>query len=123
MAVLDDAMDAAGEAVGDALDGLGAFMAAIRKKESGGNYNAVNPDSGARGAYQFMRSTFRGAAREAGLNPDDWSSENQDAVARHLMTKYYKQTGSWRKVAQFWYAGPGSASYSQRALSRRGTPM
>ena len=36
----------------------GGIAACIRKHESGGNYRAVNPSSGAGGAYQFMPDTW-----------------------------------------------------------------
>jgi hypothetical protein len=41
--------------------------AAIAKVESGGNYSAANPQSSARGKYQFMPDTFAGVQRN---NPD-----------------------------------------------------
>lgn len=40
---------------------------AIRQQESGGDYDAVNPDSGAFGAYQFMPSTWADVAGRHGL--------------------------------------------------------
>ena len=104
----------------DSIDQLQDFIEAIISQESGGNPTITNKDSGAYGLFQFMRSTYVGAARQAGI-ATTWppSEANQRAVAAHLMTQYFEQTGSWRKVAQFWYAGPGSASYSEAALSRR----
>ena len=101
-------------------DGLACFMAAIRKMESGGNYSAVNRDSGAGGAYQFMPATWRYAVTMAGLGA--WSSTApqrapawvQDAAAAALMTNYYNRWHSWYSVAEAWYGGPGAVGDPNR---------
>jgi murein DD-endopeptidase MepM/ murein hydrolase activator NlpD len=44
-------------------DFVSAYIAAISEKESGHNYTAINPDSGALGRYQFMPGTMRSTAQ------------------------------------------------------------
>ena len=58
---------------------------AIALSESGGssgkpNYNATGA-SGEKGAYQWMPGNFEADAKSAGLDPNDFSPENQDKVA------------------------------------------
>lgn len=45
---------------------LPAVLTAIKQCESGGNYTAVNPTSGASGAYQFLTSTWQSLSASAG---------------------------------------------------------
>jgi hypothetical protein len=59
--------------------------------ESGGSYNAVNPSSGARGAYQLMPGTYAAYGGDG-----SWSPADQDRVAARL------------------YAAEGSAPWSCR---------
>lgn len=73
-----------------ASSGDDAFLACVRQRESGSNYQAANP-SGAAGAYQLMPATARNTASHAG-RPDlasrsvlSWSPADQDAMARHLL--------------------------------------
>ncbi len=51
--------------------------------ESGGNYGAVNPNSGAGGAYQFLPSTYQGLGGKYGL-PQDAPKSEQDQLAAKL---------------------------------------
>lgn len=96
---------------------LEAFMAAIRKMESGsfaGNYKAIGPTTStgnhARGAYQIMEQYWDAWAKEAGLPDAQWQSRAaQDAVARHRMSTYFRQLGDWRLVAIAWFAGMSKA--------------
>jgi hypothetical protein len=89
------------------------IAAVLRKKESEGTggYNALNDDSGARGAYQIMPENWGGWAREAGLDPSSqWTPENQDLVAKTKISNYLKQFGGDpSKVFISWYGGPGWA--------------
>lgn len=92
---------------------IDAFMASIRRIESGsfaGNYQAVNRQSGARGAYQIMPQYWDEWARAAGLQHARWTDPRaQDAVARHRMGYYFSQLGDWRLVAIAWFAGMSRA--------------
>jgi hypothetical protein len=56
--------------------------------ESGGDYSAVNPSSGAGGAYQFLPSTWASLGGEGA--PQDASPAEQDRLA----AKLYAQSGS-----------------------------
>jgi len=57
--------------------------------ESGGNYGAVNPSSGARGAYQIMPGTHSAVCPDLGWSPPDqdqcaariWASQGRGAWA------------------------------------------
>lgn len=81
------------------------FMAAIMGQESDGDPTVVSPD-GARGLFQFMPSTWQTQARIAGVDPSDFSVENQKIVARSYMLQLFRQfNGSWADVAAAWYAG------------------
>lgn len=99
---------------------LDTFMHAIRIQESGDDYTAVNPGSGASGAYQFTQGTWVGALAMAGLGNSVYAREApylapasvQDAAAHALMGSYYNQFGqSWYNVAEAWYGGPGAVGH------------
>ena len=60
----------------------GGIAACIREHESGGNYGAVNPSSGAGGAYQFLPSTWHGLGY-SGL-PQNAAPATQDAAFYRL---------------------------------------
>jgi hypothetical protein len=107
------AFDMSDELENAGLSDLDKFMAAIASKESGGNYDARNPDSGAYGKFQIMPSNWPAWSQAAGLPPHaPRTPENQERVARFIMAGYYKQFGNWRDVAIAWYAGPGRVNRS-----------
>lgn len=56
-----------------------AIPESIVQCESGGNYSAVNPSSGARGAYQLMPQTYYSNGGDGSWSPDD-----QDRVAARV---------------------------------------
>ena len=95
---------------------IDTFMAAIRAIESGGgdpagNYQAVNPSSGARGAYQIMPQYWDDWARGAGVpDADHRDPKMQDIVARNRMLNLYRKYGRWDYVAGAWFAGEGGLS-------------
>ena len=70
------------------------FLACVVQRESKGNYQAVNPSSGAGGAYQFLQSTWNNTASNAGrpdlvgVHPSQASPADQDAMAAHLLSWY-----------------------------------
>lgn len=96
---------------------IDCFIASIRQQESGGNYGAYNPGSGAAGAYQFEPGTWRYALSLAGLGNWAGTPANQapawvqDNAAKALMGSYYRQFGSWFNVAEAWYGGPGAVGH------------
>jgi hypothetical protein len=59
--------------------GKWAIPGYIVRCESGGNYNAVNSSSGARGAYQLMPGTYKAYGGDG-----SWSPADQDRVAARL---------------------------------------
>jgi hypothetical protein len=66
---------------------LPPFLACVRQKESGGDYQAVSPDGLYMGAFQFAQGTWNEAAQLAGLPqligvpPNDASVADQDTLA------------------------------------------
>lgn len=81
------------------------FMESLIQQESGGDPNAVNPYSGAKGLGQFMY--WAEWAQEAGQNPADFSADNQRRVMRYKLGQMYESYGNWRDVALAWYGGHG----------------
>ena len=63
----------------------------IARRESGGDYNAVNPSGKYIGRYQLDKSYLNG----------DYSPENQERVADEYVTNRY---GSWEAALEFWNA-------------------
>ena len=57
-------------------------MSALKKIESGGDYNAVGDldREVSRGAYQFNKNNFQNWAKEYGLDPNDFSPANQNKL-------------------------------------------
>jgi hypothetical protein len=75
-----------------AVTGHYAIPAYIVQRESGGDYNAVNPQSGAFGAYQLLPGHFAPGGACAGLSKDP---AGQDACA-----------------AKLWNGGAGSSNWA-----------
>jgi peptidoglycan hydrolase CwlO-like protein len=73
---------AAEETVGRWLGGPYAIPTYIVMCESGGNYSALNPSSGAGGAYQILPSTWSLYGGEGA--PQDASKEEQDRIAGEI---------------------------------------
>jgi hypothetical protein len=96
---------------------LPAVLSAIKQCESNGNYTAVNPSSGASGAYQFLTSTWQSLSASAGYATAAAApAAVQDAAALEL----YNSDGTtpWASSESCW--GPlaaGSASSSSTSTS------
>lgn len=71
----------------------------VKAHESRGDYNAVNPQSGAGGAYQFVPSTWRAYGSQAGVDLGQYPtaqsapSDVQDAVFAQAVNK--RGLGDW----------------------------
>lgn len=96
---------------------FGNFMAAISGQESGGNYGARNPSSGAMGKYQIMPANLGGRGsgwdyetlgRDISVSQFMSSPQLQEQIAQHKLQQYYNQYGP-AGAAVAWYAGPGAA--------------
>lgn len=86
--------------------GLAKFMYAVGKVESGGNYQARNPVSGAYGKYQIMPSNWPSWARAyLGNSSARQTPANQERVAAGKFTSLYRSLDSWRRVAYWWLTG------------------
>lgn len=98
-------------------DGFTKFKSAIQAQESGGNYGAVNRDSGAMGKYQVMPANINGPGgwdNEAlgyNITADQYlkSPELQEKISSYKLNQYYQQYGP-AGAAVAWYAGPGAAA-------------
>ncbi len=83
---------------------------AIQGQESnGGDYNIVNPDSGAKGNIQWMPDTWREKAGKYLGDPDaEMTPQNQDYVGRAYINDLYAEYGgNERAVAAAIYGGEG----------------
>ena len=96
---------------------LPSVLAAIKQCESGGNYTAVNPTSGASGAYQFLTSTWQSLSASAGYATAAAAPPAvQDAAALEL----YNEDGTtpWASSESCWgSAATASSSSSGSAAS------
>lgn len=88
------------------MDNVDAFLAAISGVESGGDYEAYNASTGARGKYQFIPSTYA----EYADDPDDWSPEQQELAAHRMASEYIEKYG-YRNAAIAWQGGEGAIGH------------
>jgi septal ring factor EnvC (AmiA/AmiB activator) len=77
--------------VGQWLGGPYSIPASIVMCESGGNYGAVNPSSGAGGAYQILPSTWH--LYGASGSPQNGSKQQQDQIASQIWSD--SGSGAW----------------------------
>lgn len=84
--------------------GVVKVMSALKKIESGGDYNAVGDlDKGvSRGAYQFNKDNFKNWASEYQLDPNDFSPANQNKVAYARIKKFKDEGRSPEEIAALW---------------------
>ncbi len=86
------------------------LMKAIRKKESGGNYNAVGDAGTSTGAFQFQAPTWKRYAKEVlGDENAVQDKANQNKVAYTKVKKWKDSGWSPEQVAAAWNAGEGRA--------------
>ena len=103
--------------------GLARFMYAVGQVESGGNYRARNPVSGAYGKYQIMPSNWPSWARAyLGTSKARQTPRNQERVAAGKFTSLHRSLDSWRRVAYRWLTGSkrtsGWSAYARRYVNR-----
>lgn len=96
-----------------------AFLAAIVGQESGGNYRAVNKDSGALGYAQVMPANVASWSKEIlghSVTPAQFlnSPALQRAIVEGKLRKYYNQYGA-AGAASAWYSGDPNAFNSTRS--------
>ena len=114
-------------------DAIGKLTAAIVSKESGGNYNAINPDSGAIGIGQVMPENVPSWTLKhygESLTPDQFKNNPtaQNAVVRgQIKDNYMTQKGQGysdeeaaRRVAATWYSGNPDLHTSTRKQTSNG---
>ena len=77
--------------VGRWLGGPYSIPSSIVMCESGGNYNAVNPSSGAGGAYQILPSTWAGYGGMG--SPQNASKQQQNQIAAQIWSS--SGPGAW----------------------------
>jgi hypothetical protein len=89
-----------------AIPGFDRFMAALGRVESGGRYDARNPDSGAYGKYQILPSNWPSWAQQyLGNASAPQTPANQEKVARGKVHDLWHWLGSYRQVAYWWLTG------------------
>lgn len=85
------------------------IAAAIKKTESGGNYDAKG-ESGEGGAYQFMPATWKQWATEhLGSAGAPQTPANQDKVAVAQISKWQRQGYNPQQIALMWNGGEPKA--------------
>jgi hypothetical protein len=91
--------------------GINRFLYALGQVESGGNYTARNPSSGAYGKYQIMPSNWPVWAKlYVGSSSAPWTPVNQEAVARGKVTALWNWLDTWPNVAHWWLTGSGDTN-------------
>lgn len=93
-----------------------SVLQSIQACESGGDYTAVNPTSGASGAYQFLDSTWATLAAAQGYaSAADAPASVQDAAAQEL----YAQEGTtpWEASQSCWSDAASVAAMSTSTSS------
>ena len=101
------------------MSDFNAFLAAIIGQESGGNYRAVNKDSGALGYAQVMPANVAAWSKEIlgySVTPTQFlnSPALQRAIVEGKLRKYYNQYGA-AGAASAWYSGDPKAYNSTRS--------
>ena len=103
--------------------GISRFLYALGQVESGGNYTARNPTSGAYGKYQIMPFNWGPWARKyIGSSTAKQSPRNQEIVARGKVHDLRHWLKTWRRVAYWWLTGStktsGWSSYASRYVAK-----
>ena len=89
---------------------LDEYLYGLRMTESGGNYVAVNPTSGAYGAYQTLPKYLCYYFQSAGQDPVKIKDPAvQDAMAEYHVRKHFERYGNWDLVSLAWHKGGSNA--------------
>lgn len=95
------------------LYSLTEYLAGLRLVESGsieGDYDAVNPTSGAYGAYQITPKYMDYIVETAGYNVNDIADPAvQDGVASFWARVHFEEFGNWDLCGVAWHAGASNA--------------
>ena len=107
----------------DAHAGLDRFMYALGQVESGGNYTARNPTSGAYGKYQIMPYNWGPwALKYLGDASAPQTPANQETVARAKVHELYHWLGLYSRTAYWWLTGSsktgGWTDYATRYVEK-----
>lgn len=90
------------------------LLGRIKACESGGSYTAVNPSSGASGAYQFLDSTWRTVPASAGYATAAAAPPVvQDRAAAQLFAR--EGSAPWLASAACWQAAGTPSTLPERA--------
>jgi hypothetical protein len=99
---------------------LDRFTWGLAGQESGWNYYARNPYSGAFGRYQVMPANWNiWASTYVGRGWVDPSPVNQEKVARGKLSGLYRWLGEWRMVAYWWLTGDTNRDSSHWSAGAR----
>lgn len=115
----------AGASSASAPPGIDRFLHALGEVESGGNYTALNPVSGAYGKYQILPSNWPAwALKYLGSSSAPQTPANQEKVARGKVADLYVWLDTWPNVAHWWLTGSGErnqalwSSYSKTYVAK-----
>lgn len=100
------------------------IMDGIERTESGGNPNAINPQSGAQGAYQFMPQTVD-MLRKQGVNFDPFNKQQSRNAAEFYLTQLADKRGGDLRAALADYGGfktKDPSSYIARVMGGATSP-
>jgi hypothetical protein len=110
---------------------LGRLLSAIKGQESSGNYGAVNPHSGALGAYQILWSNLnvnngsdwdrQALGRDVSRSEFLSSPAIQDAIARYKLGQYLESRGM-AGAAATWYGGDWGYKHMYDKKPQNGYP-
>ena len=86
------------------------YLYGLRMTESSGDYLAVNPKSGAYGAYQTIPKYLCWYYQSAGVDPATIKDPaSQDEMAEYHVRKLYERFGNWDLVSLAWHKGASNA--------------
>lgn len=103
--------------------GIRRILAALKSKESSGDYNAKNPDSSASGGYQFIDSTWQSLSKKYGVGTEyktakSAPSDVQDIVAAKYVSDILAENNNdVTKVPVVWYTGNAAGQMSEEAIA------